>query len=140
MNIVSNEQIYVQKNKIQETLKNKKNLMYYDMQIEKCSDIDVNIIYRYFYSNPYDPLEFITLDVFNYAYAAKHKVFGVLTIIRDRINITESECDLAYGEVEIEDIIVREVEKSRIKLFINSTGIQNIDLCINYFENKYCIK
>jgi hypothetical protein len=140
MNIVSNEQIYAQKNKIQEAQKNKKNLMYYDMQIEKCSDIDENIIYRYFYSSPYDSLEFITLDVFNYAYAMKHKIFGVLTIIRDRVNIPESECGLPYGEVEIEDIIVREVEKSRIKLFINSAGIQNIDLCINYFENKYCIK
>ena len=140
MNIVSSEQIYVQKNKIQEALKNKKNLMYYDMQIEKCSDIDENIIYRYFYSSPYDPLEFITLDVFNCAYAVKHKTFGVLTIVRDRVNIPESECDLTYGEVEIEDIIVREVEKSRIKLFINSTGIRNIDSCINYFENKYCVK
>lgn len=123
-------------------LNKRKNLIIY----EGIKDgLDEGVKNKYCYSNPYDPLEFIIIDVYNKPVVKginnkNIEVFGIISIIKDEESYAAREFDTIYGRVEISDLCIREIKKNEIILNINKAGIQDLKRVILYFEDYFCIK
>jgi hypothetical protein len=123
-------------------LNKRKNLMIY----EGIKDgLEVGVKNKYCYSSPYDPLEFIIIDVYNKSVIInidnkKVEVFGTMSIIKDEDKYVEREFDTIYGYVVISDLCIREIKKNEVTLNINKIGIQDLKRVIVYFEDYFCIK
>ena len=130
------------KRELENILCNRKNLLIYDGMRD---GLDDNIDFRFFYSNPFEPLEFVNIDVFKNADVIlfgnnRSRVYGRIYIIMEKENFGSNFFESWYGLVQIEDINIRGVAKIKVTLFLNENGIVNIDKAINYFESTYCVK
>lgn len=121
-------------------LQGKKNLMVYEGYRD---NLENGIGIKYFYSNPHEPLEFVNLDLLNQGKALHLNgkriiAYGSIHIIRDRKNWGVSEYLTDYGLIRIEELVIRDIEKAKITLFINHMGIEDLSGLIDYFESNYC--
>lgn len=123
-------------------LQGKKNLMVYEGYRD---NLENSIDIKYFYSNPHELLEFVNLDLFNKGNIIPYKgqriiVYGSIYIIRDRKKWGKTDFLTDYGLIRIEELVIRDIDKSKITLFINHTGIEDLSGLIDYFESNYCSK
>lgn len=125
-----------------EELSKRKNLMTY----EGIKDgLEEGVKNKYCYSSPYDPLEFIIIDVYNKSVIKninnkKVEVFGIMSIIKDEDKCILREIDTIYGFIKISDLCLREIKKNEVVLNINKIGIQDLKRVVLYFESYFCIK
>jgi hypothetical protein len=131
----SQEQLY-------EELYKRKNLMVYDGIRDGLGD---NIRTKYFYSNPHEPLEFVVLDLYIEPVLVRFneneaEVFGVINIVKEKGTYEDSEIETIYGHLTAKDIMIRDVDKSEITLYINKNGINDLKSAVLYFEKYFCIK
>lgn len=115
------------KEKLANLLQDRKNLMYYDGIKD---GLDENIAFKYFYSSPKNPLEFIIIDIFN---QPQDKIYGNISIIVD-YQEGYSDMQSEYGNVVVEKTVVRDINKLHIKLELNEVGIKNIEEAVEFFE------
>ncbi|MCX7950578.1 MAG: hypothetical protein N2594_01335 [Clostridiales bacterium] len=115
------------KEKLANLLQDRKNLMYYDGIKD---GLDENIAFKYFYSSPKNPLEFIIIDIFN---QPQDKIYGNISIIVD-YQEGYSDMQSEYGNVVVEKTVVRDINKLHIKLELNEIGIKNIEEAVEFFE------
>jgi hypothetical protein len=142
MQLASVSHIDILRNDIYKIVSDRKNLMFYDGKVD---GLEPNINCKFFYSSPFDPLEFVTIDVYEDVKtlninSKKIKVFGIINIIRDKDNLNIGFYQSEYGTVLIEEVELRGVKKLNIKLYINEFGEVDINNTINYFEKKLCLK
>ena len=125
-----------------DVLNQRKNLMVY----EGIKDgLDEDVRNKYCYSSPYDPLEFIILDIYNKPVIKNTKnkkveIFGIMSIIKEEVKNTIMEFDTIYGYVRIENILIRGIKKNEVTLNINRIGIQDLISVVLYFEDYFCKK
>lgn len=123
-------------------LSKRKNLMVYEGikdGLEEC------VKSKYCYSSPYDPLEFVIIDIYNKPVMKnicnkKVEVFGIMSIIRDEDRYIHGDFDTIYGAMEICKLCIRDVKKNEIILNINKNGIQHLKNVVLYFEDYFCRK
>jgi uncharacterized protein YihD (DUF1040 family) len=120
----------------------RKNLMVYDGIRD---GLDENIRAKYFYSNPGEPLEFVVIDIYKDSVLLRFEgneseVFGVVNIIKEKEAFDDSELESIYGHIIIRDIIIRDVDKNEITLYLNKNGISDLKSAVLYFEEYFCIK
>lgn len=123
-------------------LNKRKNLMIYEGTKD---GLDLSIQTKYCYSSPYDPLEFIIIDVYTKPVIKdinnkKVEIFGIMSIIKEEDKYEFREFDTIYGVVRISDICIRGIKKNEITLNINKAGIQDLKRVVLYFEDYFCIK
>lgn len=125
-----------------EELNKRKNLLVY----EGIKDgLEEGIKNKYCYSSPFDPLEFIIIDVYNKPvikkiHNKKVEVFGILSIIKDEEKYVQKEFESIYGNITIVDIFIRKIKKNEVTLNINNVGIQDLKRVVLYFEDYFCRK
>lgn len=123
-------------------LSKRKNLMVY----EGIKDgLEERVKNKYCYSSPFDPLEFVIIDVYNKPviknmYNKKVEIFGIMSIIRDEDGYIHRDFDTIYGAIEICNLCIRDVKKNEITLNINKNGIQDLKNVVLYFEDYFCRK
>lgn len=128
------------KENIIKKLENRKNFMYYEGLRD---GLEENIKYKFFYSNPFDPLEFIIIDIF-YETVRTNIInrsidaFGVIEIIKEKDSTPTGLTECIYGYIEAQDVVIRNVNKISIKLHLSKKGHMDISEAINYFENYAC--
>jgi hypothetical protein len=132
----------VLRDEVYSVIKNRKNLIFYD-GIKDC--LEENIVFKFFYSNPHDPLEFITIDIYNKVEKIKidgktMESLGLISIIKEKPEHILSNFENINGYVVVEDIKIRNVDKIKIQFHINRNGISNMKDVIEYFENNLCSK
>jgi hypothetical protein len=142
MNNISTLRSNILHNEIAALLVSKKNLMIYDGFSD---NLEENIAHKFFYSNPYEPLEFINIDIYykwlpSLLSPGKIKIHGQIAVIRDRLNYDQDTHFNYYGVVIMEEMKIRDVEKTKITLFIGDNGITDIEGLVDYFESNYCKK
>lgn len=115
------------KEKLSALLDNRKNLMYYDGIKD---GLEENIAFKYFYSSPKNPLEFIIIDIFN---KPQHEIYGNISII---VDYQEGYSDMKsqFGNIVVEKTTVRDVNKLNIKLELSEVAINNIEDAVEFFE------
>ncbi|SHF45855.1 hypothetical protein [Caloramator proteoclasticus] len=114
-------------NRIENVLRGRKNLMFYD---GKRDGLDENVAFKYFYSSPKNALDFINVDIFE---SPKDSLFGVINVIMDYDGGYE-ECSSDYGNITVEKLQIRGVDKIKVELLLNKCGITNIENAIEFFE------
>ncbi|MDF2673851.1 MAG: hypothetical protein K0R09_2116 [Clostridiales bacterium] len=125
-----------------DVLNKRKNLMVY----EGIKDgLKAGIKNKYCYSSPYDPLEFVILDIYNKPVIKnienkKVEIFGIMSIIKEEVKNAIKEFDTIYGNVCIENILIRGIKKNEVRLNINRIGIQDLIGAVLYFEDYFCKK
>lgn len=125
-----------------EELSKRKNLMVYDGIKDSLEERVKN---KYCYSSPYDPLEFIIIDVYNKPvikdiHNKKVEIFGIMSIIKEEDEYIHRDIDTIYGVIKICDLYIREIKKNEITLNINKNGIQDLKNAVLYFEDYFCRK
>lgn len=123
-------------------LSKRKNLMVYEGTKD---DLEEYVKNKYCYSSPYDPLEFIIIDVYNRPVIKKInnkkvEVFGRMSIIKDENVYMQRDFDTIYGTINIYDICIRDIKKNEITFNINKNGIQDLKNVVLYFEDYFCKK
>lgn len=113
--------------RIQNFLKGRKNLMFYDGRRD---GLEENIAFKYFYSSPKNALDFINIDIFE---NPSDNIHGVINIIMDYDGGYEG-CSSEYGDIKVEKIEIRGVDKIKVELLLNKYGVSNIESAIEYFE------
>lgn len=141
LNLEGSEQEIFKDNFIEE-LGNRKNLIVYDGIND---GLEENIKNKYFYSNPYDPLEFIVIDIYskpviNIIYNKKVEIFGIVSIIKEKCEYINRDFETVYGVVRINDICIRGIKKNEITMYINKHGLQDLKGVVLYFEDYFCKK
>ena len=132
---IINDELYDELNK-------RKNLMTY----EGIKDgLEEGVRKKYCYSSPYDPLEFIIIDIYSKSvikniYNKKVEVFGIMSIIKDEDKNVIREHDTIYGVISISDLCLRGIKKNEVVLNINKIGIQDLKRVVLYFESYFCVK
>ncbi|WP_027308753.1 hypothetical protein [Caloramator sp. ALD01] len=114
-------------NRIENVLKGRKNLMFYDGRRD---GLDENVAFKYFYSSPKNALDFINVDIFE---SPKDSLFGVINVIMDYDGGYE-ECSSDYGNITVEKLQIRGVDKIKVELLLNKYGVSNIENAIEFFE------
>lgn len=114
-------------NRIENVLKGRKNLMFYDGRRD---GLDENVAFKYFYSSPKNALDFINVDIFE---SPKDSFFGVINVIMDYDGGYE-ECSSDYGNITVEKLQIRGVDKIKVELLLNKYGVSNIENAIEFFE------
>ncbi|KMT23104.1 hypothetical protein [Clostridium cylindrosporum] len=117
-------------NEIENFLRDRKNLMVYEDYIDE----NLNSAYRFFYSNPRDFLEFISIDL--YLNQEKEVPLGKISTITSKNEVNNENLYPIYGEVLTEEFFVRGIEKTKISLILNRKGYENIEDAIKYFEKN----
>lgn len=125
-----------------EELNKRKNLMIY----EGIGDgLEEGVKKKYCYSSPYDPLEFIIIDIYNRTiikniYNKKVEIYGIMSIIKEEEKYLRNEYESIYGNITISDIYIRNIKKNEVILNINRVGIQDLRSVVLYFEDYFCKK
>lgn len=114
-------------NRIENVLKGRKNLMFYDGIRD---GLDENIAFKYFYSSPKNALDFINVDIFE---NQKNYIYGVINVIMDYDGGYEG-CSSVYGNITVEKVQIRGVDKIKVELLLNKYGVSNIENAIEFFE------
>ena len=122
-----------------------KYLIFYDGNEKDYGMMPDNVLYRFFYSSPGNPFEYVFIDIYNAPNdmdikGEKSRQFGRISLIRQKSKIQRDTIDCYYGTIKIRDEEIRNIKKDSIELFMNDNAIDDVKGVIEFFESNFCYK